>query len=119
MRRDGRLLRTWKAGEAKLKGYLEDYALVAAALVDVYEATFERRWLDEARALAEEMLRVFWGERLAGFYDTGADHERLIVRPRNPFDNPLPCGPAVAIATPLRLPIPTRQARSTPRAPSA
>src|SRR5919106_2689540 len=56
MRRDGRLLRTWKAGEAKLNGYLEDYAMVAAALVDVYEATFDRRWLDEARALADGML---------------------------------------------------------------
>src|SRR5439155_1578529 len=80
MRRDGRLLRTWKAGEAKLKGYLEDYAMVAAALVDVYEATFDRRWLDEARGLAEDMVRLFWDERLEGFYDSGVDHERLIVR---------------------------------------
>src|SRR5439155_4619348 len=87
MRVDGRLLRTWKGGQAKLKGYLEEYAMVAAALVDVYEATFDRRWLDEARGLADEMLRLFWDERLEGFYDTGADHERLIVRPRNLFDN--------------------------------
>src|SRR2546427_6814952 len=55
MRRDGRLLRTWKAGEAKLKGYLEDYAMVAAALVDVYEATFDRRWPDDAGGLAEDL----------------------------------------------------------------
>src|SRR2546426_987184 len=51
MRPGGRLLRTWKGGQAKLKGYLEDHAMVAAALVDVYEATFDRRWLDEARGL--------------------------------------------------------------------
>jgi len=116
MRRDGRLLRTWKAGEAKLKGYLEDYALVAAALVDVYEATFERRWLDEARALAEEMLRLFWDERLEGFYDTGADHERLIVRPRNLFDNAVPCGASAAIETLFRLAILTGESRYESRA---
>ena len=103
MRRDGRLLRSWKAGEAKLKGYLEDGALVAAALIDVYEATFDRRWLDEARALADETLRLFWDERLEGFYDTGVDHERLIVRPRNLFDNAVPCGSSVAIETLFRL----------------
>jgi uncharacterized protein YyaL (SSP411 family) len=103
MRRGGRLLRTWKAGEAKLKGYLEDYALVAAALIDLYEATFDRRWLDEAQALARELLSLFWDERLEGFYDTGSDHERLIVRPRNLFDNAVPCGSSVAIETLFRL----------------
>jgi uncharacterized protein YyaL (SSP411 family) len=103
MRKDGRLLRTWKDGRAHLKGYLEDYAMVAAALVDVYEATFDRRWLDEARTLADEMLRLFWDESVGGFYDTGDDHERLIVRPRNLFDNAVPCGSSVAIETLLRL----------------
>jgi uncharacterized protein YyaL (SSP411 family) len=111
MRRDGRLLRTWKAGEAKLKGYLEDYAMVAAALVEVYEATFDRRWLDEGRALAGEMLRLFWDAKLEGFYDTGGDHERLIVRPRNLFDNAVPCGSSVAIETLLRLAVLTGEAR--------
>jgi uncharacterized protein YyaL (SSP411 family) len=103
MRRDGRLLRTWKAGEARLKGYLEDHAMVAAALVTLYEATFERRWLDEARGLADAMLRLFWDEGLEGFYDTGNDHERLIVRPRNLYDNAVPSGSSVAIETLLRL----------------
>jgi uncharacterized protein len=103
MRRDGRLLRTWKTGRAHLKGYLEDHAMVAAALVEVYEATFDRRWLDEARALADDMLRLFWDDSLEGFYDTGHDHERLIVRPRNLFDNAVPSGSSVAIETLLRL----------------
>jgi uncharacterized protein YyaL (SSP411 family) len=103
MRADGRLLRTWKNGSAKLKAYLEDYAMVAAALIDVYEATFERRFIDEARRLADEMLRLFWDEEAKGFYDTGVDHERLIVRPRNLFDNAVPSGSSVAIETLLRL----------------
>jgi uncharacterized protein YyaL (SSP411 family) len=103
MRADGRLLRTWKAGQAKLKGYLEDYAMVAAALVDVWEATFDSRWLAEARRLADEMIRLFGDEAIDGFYDTGVDHEPLIVRPRNVFDNAVPCGTSVAIETLLRL----------------
>jgi uncharacterized protein YyaL (SSP411 family) len=108
--RDGRLLRTWKAGQAKLKGYLEDYAMVAAALVDVYEATFERRWLDDARRLADDMLRLFWDDAIDGFYDTGTDHEPLIVRPRNIFDNAVPSGTSTAIETLLRLKVLTGEA---------
>src|SRR5438552_1645828 len=103
MRRDGRLLRTWKGGVAKLLGYLEDHAMVVNALLSVWEATFERRWLDAARALADEMLRLFWSDEVEGFYDTGVDHEQLIVRPRNLFDNAVPCGSSVAIEVLLRL----------------
>jgi uncharacterized protein len=103
MRRDGRLRRTWKTGEARLNGYLEDYSMVAAALLTLYEATFERRWLDEARELAVEMVRLFWDDAIEGFYDTGTDHERLIVRPRNLYDNAVPCGSSVAIEVLLRL----------------
>src|SRR3989442_10619797 len=111
MRRGGRLLRTGKGGQAKLRASLEDHAMAAGALVDVYEATFDRRWLDEARGLGEEMLRLFWDERLEGFYDTGGDHERLIVRPRNLFDNALPCGSSLAVETLFPPPIPTGEAR--------
>ncbi|HEY7649586.1 MAG TPA: thioredoxin domain-containing protein, partial [Methylomirabilota bacterium] len=116
MREDGRLLRTWKAGQAKLKGYLEDHAMVAAALLDVYQATFERRWLDEAQALGDTMLRLFWDEGVEGFYDTGSDHEALIVRPRNLFDNAVPSGSSVAIETLLRLKVFTGEARFETRA---
>ncbi|HEX5816723.1 MAG TPA: thioredoxin domain-containing protein [Methylomirabilota bacterium] len=119
MRRDGRLRRSWKAGEARLNGYLEDYAMVAAALVELYEATFERRWLDEARGLADEMLRLFWDDHLEGFYDTGSDHERLIVRPRNLYDNAVPSGSSVAIETLLRLAVLTGESLYEQRAVAA
>ena len=111
MRRDGRLLRTWKGGQAKLRGYLEDHAMVTAALLAVWEATFERRWLDEARRLGDDMLRLFWSDEIDGFYDTGSDHEPLIVRPRNLFDNAVPCGSSVAIEALLRLAVLTGEAR--------
>jgi uncharacterized protein len=116
MRREGRLLRTWKNGEARLKAYLEDYAMVAVALIDVYEATFDRRWLDAARSLADDMIGLFWDEQLGGFYDTGHDHERLIVRPRNLYDNAVPCGTSVAIETLLRLAVLTGAAAYESRA---
>jgi uncharacterized protein YyaL (SSP411 family) len=109
MRQDGRLLRTWKAGagaargQAKLSAYLEDHAMVAMAFLAVYEATFNRRWLDEAQGLAEAMLSLFWDDAIDGFYDTGVDHESLIVRPRNLYDNAVPCGSSVAIEALLRL----------------
>ena len=103
MLRDGRLLRTWKAGQAKLNGYLEDYSMVVAALLEVYATTFDRLWLDEARGLADAMLRLFWDDGVGGFFDTGIDHERLIVRPRNLYDNAVPCGSSVAVEALLRL----------------
>ncbi len=113
---DGRLLRTWKAGQARLRGYLEDHALVAWALIEVYQATFDRRWLAEARRLADDMLRLFWDDGVEGFYDTGADHEALIVRPRNLFDNAVPSGSAAAIETLLRLRVLTGEDRYQRRA---
>jgi uncharacterized protein YyaL (SSP411 family) len=116
---DGRLLRTWKDGRARLKGYLEDYAMAAAALVELYEATFERRWLDAARRLADDLLRLFWDDAVDGFYDTGTDHERLIVRPRNLFDNAVPSGSSTAIETLLRLAVLTGERAYEARAVTA
>jgi uncharacterized protein YyaL (SSP411 family) len=110
MRERGRLLRTWKSGRARLNGYLEDYAMLAAALLEVYQATLDRRWLDEARRLGDGMLELFWDPDIAGFYDTGTDHEQLIVRPRNLFDNAVPCGSSVAVETLLRLRVLTGEA---------
>jgi uncharacterized protein YyaL (SSP411 family) len=99
----GRLLRSWKDGRAKIKAYLEDYALVGIGLLTVYEATFERRWLDESRRLAEAALGLFWDEGREIFFDTGVDQEALVIRPRNLYDNAVPSGIAAAIDWLLRL----------------
>jgi uncharacterized protein YyaL (SSP411 family) len=98
-----RLLRTYRDGHAKLLGYLEDHAFVADGLLALYEATFEGRWLGQAAALADSMIQLFWDEDIGGFYDTGADHEDLVVRPRDTFDNAQPCGGSVAADVLLRL----------------
>jgi hypothetical protein len=105
MRRDsGRLFRTWKAGsEAKYNAYLEDYAYLADGLLALYEATFETRWIDWARELAELMLTHFRDLDKGGFFDTSDDHEKLIHRPKDLQDNAVPSGNSVAATVLLKL----------------
>ena len=104
MRDDNRrLLRTWRNGEAKLNGYLEDYACLADGLISLHEATLEPRWLQDAVDLADGMVDLFWDDAVGGFYDTGKDHEELVIRPRDVFDNAQPCGGSVATDVLLRL----------------
>jgi uncharacterized protein YyaL (SSP411 family) len=98
-----RVLRTWKDGRAKLDGYLEDYAVLADALLSVYELTFDPHWLRGARAVAAAMLRRFWDTSSGLFYDTAADAEQLIVRPRDVLDNATPAGNSVATMVLLKL----------------
>jgi uncharacterized protein YyaL (SSP411 family) len=114
--RDGRLGRSYKDGQVKGKGFLEDYSFFIAGLLALYEATFERRWLDAARALADDMLDLFWDEGAGVFYDTGRDHEALAVRPRDVSDNALPCGSSVAVEVLLRLSLFTGQTTYAQRA---
>jgi uncharacterized protein YyaL (SSP411 family) len=103
--REGRLLRTYRAGVAKLNAYLEDYANLADGLLALYEATFDQRWLREAVQLADSMIAEFWDESGAGFYDTGRSHEHLVVRPKDLTDNATPSGNSVAADVLLRLAI--------------
>ena len=100
---DGRLLRTWRDGSAKIFGYLEDYAFLVDGLISLYEATFDRRWLDEARFFGDRIPELFRDDGDEALYDTGSDHDRLIVRPRDLFDNAVPCGNSGAVMALLRL----------------
>ena len=103
LRPAGKVLRTWKAGQAKLDGYLEDYALLADALLAVYELSFDPRWLREARAVVESLVERFWESDPGLFYDTASDAEKLIVRPRDVMDNATPAGSSVAAGVLLKL----------------
>jgi uncharacterized protein YyaL (SSP411 family) len=104
---DGRLLRTWRIGQAKLLGYLEDYACLADGLLTLHESTLEPRWLQEAVTISDNMIALFWDDSVGGFYDTGNDHESLMIRPRDVFDNAQPCGGSVATDVLLRLAVVT------------
>ena len=102
--RDGRLLRTWKAGsDAKYNAYLEDYAFLAEGLLALYQTTFDKRWFQWARELADAMLEHFSDAQDGGFYDTRDDHEQLIHRPKDIQDNAIPSGNAMAAHVLLKL----------------
>jgi uncharacterized protein YyaL (SSP411 family) len=103
MFRDGVLLHTYKDGRAKLLGFLDDYAFVAAGLLDLYEVTLERSDLQRAIELAETMMREFWDDIDGAFFYTGSSHEQLISRTKPAFDGSVPSGNAVATQLLLRL----------------
>ena len=100
---DGRLLRTWKDGEARLNAYLEDHAYLLEALLTLYEATFEPRWFEAAQALAETTIARFGDPERGGFFSTSEDHEALIARRKEIGDHPIPSGNSAAALGLLRL----------------
>lgn len=100
---DGKLYRSYKDGRARLNGYLEDYAAFARGLVALYEATFDLRWLGEASRLTQLMFAQFHDAAGGGFYQTGVDHETLVVRRKDYIDNAIPSGNSLAAELLLRL----------------
>jgi uncharacterized protein YyaL (SSP411 family) len=97
-----RLLRTWKTEDTKLNSYLEGYAYLIEAPLELYETTFEPRWFVAAEELAETMIPHF-SDPEGAFYDTSADHETLITRPRDLQINATPSGNVMAVTTLLKL----------------
>jgi uncharacterized protein YyaL (SSP411 family) len=100
---EGRLLRTFNAGEARLNAYLEDHAFLLEALLTLYEATFEERWFAEARALGDALLERFADPEHGGFFSTSSDHEQLVARRKDLEDAPIPSGASAAAFGLLRL----------------
>jgi uncharacterized protein YyaL (SSP411 family) len=103
MVREGRALRSYKDGDARLAGYLEDHAALGLGALALYELTFDGTWLERARSMCDTMLRWFWDEETASFYDTAHDHETLVTRPREITDNAMPSGTSLAIDLMLRI----------------
>jgi uncharacterized protein YyaL (SSP411 family) len=82
---------------------VDDYAFFIWGLIELYEATFEARYLKEALLLTENMLRLFWDKEEGGFYFAGSDNEEMIVRTKEVYDGALPSGNSVAALNLLRL----------------
>jgi uncharacterized protein YyaL (SSP411 family) len=102
--RDGsRVLRTYKDGRSKLNGYLDDYACLIDGLIALHEADLDPAWLEHAVNLAQSMIDLFWDPATSQFFDTGNDHETLIVRPRDSSDNAVPSGNSMAVEVLLKL----------------
>lgn len=100
---DGRLLRTFTAGEAKLNAYLDDYAFLVDGLISLHEATGDEKWLHEADNVTTKQIALFWDQERGGFFFTSSDHEELIARAKNPGDGALPSGNSVSAANLLYL----------------
>ena len=99
----GRVFRTFAGGRAHGEGFLDDYAGVVAAFLDLYEATFAPRWIEAALQLHATVLDEFWDDRDGGFFYSGRGHEELLSRSRQPFDHATPSGQSLATGNLLRL----------------
>ena len=97
LRVDDRLLHTFKDGSARIDGFLEDYGALGNALLSLYEATLEARWLEEVRWCCDQILARFWEDEEGLLYDTPRDGRALVVRPRDPMDNATPSGTSLAL----------------------
>jgi uncharacterized protein YyaL (SSP411 family) len=96
MRPHGRLMHSYREGDARHPAYLTDYANLIAALLDLYESTFDTAWVGDARALAAAMIELFHDGEKGGFFLTASDHEPLIARRRENNDGATPAGASVA-----------------------
>jgi uncharacterized protein YyaL (SSP411 family) len=100
---DGKLFRTAGVGKPpKIAGYLEDSAFLIAALIDLYEATFDPKWVRTAVELADDLIARF-ADPAGGFFATASDHEALIARPKDAHDGSVPAGNGVAAESLLKL----------------
>ncbi len=100
---DGRLLRSWRAGAGRVPAFADDHALLAGALMTLYETTSEIRWFVAARELCDRLIELFHDPGGGGFFQTGSDAEGLVVRPKDLYDNAVPSGNSAAAESLLRM----------------
>ena len=108
---EGRLLRSWREGVAGLRGFADDHALLAGALLTLYETTADLRWFVAARELCDALLELFVDQERGGFFQTGSDADELVVRPKDLYDNAVPSGNSAAAEALLRLALFTGEGR--------
>jgi uncharacterized protein YyaL (SSP411 family) len=96
MMKDGVLMRTYREGKAHVPAYLDDYAFMLNALVDLYEASFDIKWIDAANTLANAMVERFWDDASNSFYFSPAGQADLLVRTKPTYDGAEPSGNSMA-----------------------
>jgi len=100
---EGRVLRRWRDGEASCLGYIDDYAWLVHAMIDLYETTFDPVYVERANELAADMWNLFWDDEGRGFFFAGSDGEKLLVRSKEIYDGAFPSGNSIAALALLRL----------------
>ena len=101
--KENKLLHRYRDGQACIEGNLSDYAFLIWGLLELYEATFEVKYLKDAIKLNEVLIDKFWDKDNSGFYFTSCDNENLIVRQKEIYDGAIPSGNSVAMLNLLRL----------------
>jgi len=103
LQKNGYLLRSFKDGQAKLNAYLEDYANFTDGLIELFQVSGDVKYLKEAKRLADLMIAEFWDEDAGGFYFTANNHEELLMRSKDYYDNATPSGNSAAADVLLKL----------------
>ncbi len=103
LRRDGKLLRSYRNGESRLTGYLTDYAFLTEGLLYLYEATFDPRWIMESVSLTDDLIARYYDADGGAFFFTASDAEKLLARTKDPNDGAIPSGNSVTALNLLRL----------------
>jgi uncharacterized protein YyaL (SSP411 family) len=93
---DGRLYVRYREENAAYFGHIDDYAFYGMALLSLYDATFDVKYLKQAGELADRMLELFWDDRYGGFFLNAKDSEELLYRPKEVYDGAIPSGNSVA-----------------------
>ena len=99
----GELLRSYRQGQAKIPGFIDDYAFFIRGLIDLYESTFDCRWLNRADLLTGKMIELFWDDHDPGFFFHNGKDSTVLNRSKVLHDMALPSGNAIAIQALERL----------------
>ncbi|MFX1315605.1 MAG: thioredoxin domain-containing protein, partial [Promethearchaeota archaeon] len=100
---DGKLLHRYRDGKAEIEGFLTDYVFLIWGLIELYEATFEIKYLKLAIELTNIQIKDFWDNHIGGFYFTSDDNEELLTKRKEIYDGAIPSGNSVAMLNLLRL----------------
>lgn len=100
---DDRVMVRFREGEVKQKGFIDEYAYLTWAYLELYEATLHLLYLKKAKQTVHQMIELFWDDSAGGFYFYGEDNEQLLTRPKEIYDGAIPSGNGVAALQMLRL----------------
>ncbi|MEQ8156355.1 MAG: thioredoxin domain-containing protein [Clostridiaceae bacterium] len=103
MKDAGRLMHRYRKGEWNFYANVDDYAFLIYGLIELYESTFNTRYLKQALSLNEELIKLFWDKENGGFYFTPEDGEKVLVRTKEVYDGAIPSGNSIALLNLIRL----------------